>query len=170
MRTTIVALAENKLITTNRIVSLLRGRGVGVVALTFARTQIPEIASVTITVEGDRVSPQRVSVLLAKLKDVWQVRLVDTACTRAHEIVIVETAQVDDVLATARRIGGCFASVFSPLGAAPLVVLVADAPDIDTLIAALQSVNVGGLARVGPIVMPPRTGFDRRAPVRSSTA
>lgn len=86
---TIVADAQDSMLTLNRVVSLLRGRCFAVVSFTAARSHRPGIARLTIVVDGARTRPARVAACLAKLADVWNVNQLEPADSLVREMALV---------------------------------------------------------------------------------
>lgn len=106
---TIVADAQDSVLTLNRVVSLLRGRCFAVVSVTAAKSHRPGVARVTIVVDAARTRPARVAACLAKLADVWNVSQLDPAHSLVREMALVRVlcpAGVQHTLSAATSRGG----------------------------------------------------------------
>jgi len=73
MEHTLVALVENKPGVLNRVASLFRRRSFNIESLTVGHTEKPGISRMTIVVDSDQASSERVSAYLYKLVNVIQV-------------------------------------------------------------------------------------------------
>lgn len=109
MYATIVADAQDSVLTLNRVASLLRGRCFAVVSLTAAKSHRPGLARLTIVVDAARTRPARVAACLAKLADVCNVRQLDPAHAIVREMALVRVlcpAGVQHTLSDATSRGG----------------------------------------------------------------
>ena len=80
---TLLADADDSLITLNRVISLLRSRRFAIVSVAAAQTHSPGVVRLTIVIEAERTRSDRVAACLAKLADVWNVTELDPAQTEA---------------------------------------------------------------------------------------
>lgn len=86
---TLVANAEDSLITINRVISLLRARRFSIVSVGAAQTRSLGVAHLTIVIDGERTPSGRVIASLAKLADVWNVVELDPAETLCRELALM---------------------------------------------------------------------------------
>ena len=73
MHHTLVALVEDKPGVLNRVASLFRRRAFNIESLTVGRTDVPGISRMTVVIDSDQVSAERVTAYLYKLVNVLQV-------------------------------------------------------------------------------------------------
>ena len=73
MHHTLVALVEDKPGVLNRVASLFRRRAFNIESLTVGRTSEPGVSRMTIVIDSDQVSADRVAAYLYKLVNVLQV-------------------------------------------------------------------------------------------------
>jgi len=89
-RVTLVADAEDTLITINRVISLLRAKRFAVVSVSTARILAQGRVRLTIVVDAEATSPAWVVACLAKLEDVWNVAVFDHANGLCRELALVK--------------------------------------------------------------------------------
>ena len=89
-RVTLVADAEDTLITINRVISLLRARRFAIVSVATARIREHGKVRLTIVVDAETTRPDRVVACLAKLEDVWNVAVFDPANGLCRELALVK--------------------------------------------------------------------------------
>jgi acetolactate synthase-1/3 small subunit len=145
---TLVADADDTLITINRVISLLRARRFAIVSVAAARTHTPGVARLTIVIDAGRTPSGRVTASLAKLADVWNVAELDPAETLCRELALVRVAAVSGALAlppavasrddvrVVHRDDRCF-----------ILEIVAEPEDVDGVIQALEPSQVVELVR-----------------------
>ena len=73
MHHTLVALVEDKPGVLNRVASLFRRRAFNIESLTVGRTDVPGISRMTVVIDSDQVSAERVMAYLYKLVNVLEV-------------------------------------------------------------------------------------------------
>jgi len=96
MQHTIVALVENKPGVLNRIASLFRRRGFNIDSLTVGRTEQPEISRMTIVVDTDETSAERLISYLYKLVNVIQVYNLSKVPTVNRDLAMVKVNANDE--------------------------------------------------------------------------
>lgn len=149
---TIVADAQDSLMTMNRIVSLLRSRCFEVLSITVARSETPGVARLTIVIDSERTRPERVVAYLAKLNDVWSVtELENNVATRELALVRIvcpagSEPRLDGVLSDAFLIERDERSAVLAIVAEPLT--------IDQVLAGMGA-PVSGFVRSGALSLPP---------------
>ena len=92
MHHTLVALVEDKPGVLNRVASLFRRRAFNIESLTVGRTSEPGASRMTIVVDSDQTSAERVTAYLYKLVNVLQVEDLGTAPAIARDLALVKVA------------------------------------------------------------------------------
>jgi len=92
MEHTLVALVENKPGVLNRVASLFRRRSFNIESLTVGHTEKPGISRMTIVIDSDQVSSERVSSYLYKLVNVLQVSDLTTIPSVSRDLGMVKVA------------------------------------------------------------------------------
>ncbi len=96
MQHTIVALVENKPGVLNRVASLFRRRGFNIDSLTVGRTEQPEISRMTIVVDTDETSAERLISYLYKLVNVIQVHDLSKVPTVNRDLAMIKINANDE--------------------------------------------------------------------------
>ncbi len=154
MRHTLIILVENKPGVLNRVASLFRRRAFNIESLTVGHTETEGISRMTIVVDGDQVSVQRLTAYLYKLVNVIQVddltgksmvsrdlamiKVKTTSANRAEIIQIVEVfrARVVDVTANSLT-----------------VEVTGDEEKVDGLVEMLRPLGIIEMVRTGAVAM-----------------
>jgi acetolactate synthase I/III small subunit len=87
---TIVALVEDKPGVLNRVASLFRRRAFNIESLTVGHTESPGISRMTIVVNSDEVSIERLTALLYKLVNVIQVSDLSAIPTVSRDLALIK--------------------------------------------------------------------------------
>jgi acetolactate synthase-1/3 small subunit len=87
---TIVTLVEDKPGVLNRVASLFRRRAFNIDSLTVGRTETPGISRMTIVVDSDEVSIERLTAYLYKLVNVIQVFDLTDAPSVSRDLVLIK--------------------------------------------------------------------------------
>jgi acetolactate synthase-1/3 small subunit len=87
---TIVALVENKPGVLNRVASLFRRRAFNIESLTVGHTETPDISRMTIVVDSDEVSIERLTAYLYKLVNVIQVFDLSTVPSVSRDLAMIK--------------------------------------------------------------------------------
>ena len=105
MHHTLVALVEDKPGVLNRVASLFRRRVFNIESLTVGRTAEPGISRMTIVIDSDQASAERVTAYLYKLVNVLQVEDLGSVPAVARDLALVKVAVAghDRAAAAARR-------------------------------------------------------------------
>ncbi len=90
MRHTIVVLVEDKPGVLNRVASLFRRRAYNIESLTVGHTEAPEVSRMTITVDGDETSMERLTAYLYKLVNVLQVVDLSTMPCVSRDLAMIK--------------------------------------------------------------------------------
>ena len=151
---TLVADAEDSLIAINRVISLLRAKHFAVVSVATARTRAHGTVRLTIVVDAERTTPDRVVACLGKLEDVWNVAVFDSANGLCRELALVRMAvpagEPDLPPAVAARND---VRVIHRDGKIVVLEVVAAPQDMDDVIQALDQSAVIDLVRAHPLAM-----------------
>ena len=92
MHHTLVALVEDKPGVLNRVASLFRRRAFNIESLTVGRTDVPGISRMTVVIDSDEVSADRVTAYLYKLVNVLQVEDLRDVPAVARDLALVKVA------------------------------------------------------------------------------
>jgi len=92
MHHTLVALVEDKPGVLNRVASLFRRRAFNIESLTVGRTDVPGVSRMTVVVDSDEVSVDRVTAYLYKLVNVLQVEDLRDVPAVARDLALVKVA------------------------------------------------------------------------------
>ena len=92
MHHTLVALVEDKPGVLNRVASLFRRRAFNIESLTVGRTDVPGISRMTVVIDSDEVSADRVTAYLYKLVNVLQVEDLRDIPAVARDLALVKVA------------------------------------------------------------------------------
>lgn len=92
MQHTLIALVEDKPGVLNRVASLFRRRNFNIKSLTVGHTDRPGISRMTIVMDSDNVSAERVTAYLYKLVNVIQVEDVTKRPTVNRDLAMIKTS------------------------------------------------------------------------------
>src|SRR5678815_444030 len=92
MHHTLVALVEDKPGVLNRVASLFRRRAFNIESLTVGRTDVAGISRMTVVIDSDQVSVDRVAAYLHKLVNVLQVEDLRDVPAVARDLALVKVA------------------------------------------------------------------------------
>ena len=90
MRHTIIVLVEDKPGVLNRVASLFRRRAFNIESLTVGHTETDGVSRMTITVDGDEVSMERLTAYLYKLVNVIQVVDLSTIPSVSRDLAMIK--------------------------------------------------------------------------------
>src|SRR5919108_3352404 len=95
MHHTLVALVEDKPGVLNRVASLFRRRAFNIESLTVGRTAEAGVSRMTIVIDSDQTSAERVTAYLYKLVNVLYVEDLGGVPSVARDLALVKVAGVD---------------------------------------------------------------------------
>lgn len=145
---TLVADADDTLITINRVISLLRVRRFAVVSVATARTRTSGVARLTIVIDAARTPSGRVIASLAKLADVRNVVELDPVEGLCRELALVRVAAVSGrPVLPAEVAARDDVRVLDRDARSIILEIVAKPEDVDGIIQALEPSQVTDLVR-----------------------
>ncbi len=154
MRHTLIAIVENKPGVLNRIASLFRRRNFNIDALNVGKTDNPMISRMTITVDSDNVSADRVESNLYKLVNVVDVQDISAETGVLRELALIKvTAAVDkrqEIISLANVFGAKIADVAEDT---MIVQATASTEKVDSIVEALRPYGLLELVRTGNVAM-----------------
>jgi acetolactate synthase-1/3 small subunit len=92
MQHTLIALVEDKPGVLNRVASLFRRRAFNIESLTVGHTDVPGVSRMTIVMDSDNVSAERVTAYLYKLVNVIQIEDVTSRPTVNRDLAMIKVA------------------------------------------------------------------------------
>ena len=152
---TIVADVEDKLITLNRVVSLLRSRRFSTVSVGTAKTQTPGVVSLTVVVDAEQTPPRRVVACLSKLVDVWNVTERSPDASLSRELALVKVAVPPGAAGLPPDLAQDPIRVLHRDDRAMVLEVVAEPSEVDRILRSLEleSFEIVELARAGQLTM-----------------
>ena len=153
---TIVADVEDKLITLNRVVSLLRARQFSTVSIGTAKTERPGVVRLTVVVDSEHTPPSRVVACLSKLEDVWNVNERSLNAALCRELALVKVAVKPGAAALPPDLAqhGSIRVVHRDDHVMVLEV-VAEPEEVDRILRALESFGILELVRASHLTIEP---------------
>lgn len=152
---TIVADAEDKLITLNRVVSLLRARQFSTVSVGTAQTQTPGVVRLTIVLDSEHTQPSRVVACLSKLVDVWNVAERSLNKSLCRELAFVKVAVPPGVAGLPPDLAQDEIHVLHRDSQSMVLEVVAEPKEVDRVLRAMESFEIIELARASQLTMEP---------------
>lgn len=152
---TIVADAEDKLITLNRVVSLLRARQFSTVSLGAAQTQTPGVVRLTIVIDSERTRPSRVVACLSKLVDVWNVAERSPDALLCRELALVKVTVAPGGAGLPPELSRGDIRLLHRDDRAMVLEVVAEPKEVDRILRSLESLGIVELVRASRLTMEP---------------
>jgi len=144
MQHTLVVLVEDKPGVLNRVASLFRRRVFNIESLSVGRTAEPGISRMTIVIDSDQASAERVTAYLYKLVNVLQVEDLGTVPAVARDLALVKVAVAGhDRAAVLRVIDETRAHIVDT----------GEPPHVDSVIARLEPLGIIEMVRSGQVAM-----------------
>jgi acetolactate synthase-1/3 small subunit len=152
---TIVADVDDKLITLNRVVSLLRSRRFSTVSVGTAKTQTPGVVRLTVVVDSKQTPPRRVVACLSKLVDVWNVTERSPDASLSRELALVKVAVPPGVAGLPPDLAQDAIRVLHRDDRAMVLEVVAEPTEVDRILRSLElkSFEIVELARASQLTM-----------------
>jgi len=154
MQHTLVILVEDKPGTLNRVASLFRRRGFNIESLTVGHTDMPGISRMTIVMEGDQSSAERVVAYLYKLVNIIQVEdLTDRQLVRRDLAMIKVHASAENRTEVMQMVDVFRARIVDVTSSSLIVEITGDEAKIDSFIEMMRPLGIIEMARTGAVAM-----------------
>ena len=151
---TLVALVEDKPGVLNRIASLFRRRAFNIESLTVGRTEEPGVSRMTIVVDSDQTSAERVMAYLDRLVNVLRVEDLSHASAVARDLALVKvSAAADDRSSLLRIVDETRAHIVDSSDRTMTVEITGEPPHVDAVIERLMPIGVIEMVRTGRVAM-----------------
>lgn len=154
MHHTLVALVEDKPGVLNRVASLFRRRAFNIESLTVGRTSEAGISRMTVVIDSDQVSADRVTAYLYKLVNVLQVEDLGTTPSIARDLALVKVAVAGhDRGALLRVVDETRAHIVDTGEQTMTLEITGEPPHVDAVIARLEPLGIIEMVRTGQVSM-----------------
>jgi acetolactate synthase I/III small subunit len=151
---TIVALVDDKPGVLNRVVSLFRRRAFNIDSLTVGRTENPGVSRMTIVVDSDEVSIERLAAYLYKLVNVIQVEDLTPLPTVSRDLAMIKVnATLENRTHIMQMIEVFRARVVDVTNASIIVEITGDEEKIEGFIDVLRPWGIIEMVRTGVVAM-----------------
>lgn len=154
MRHTLIATVENKPGVLNRVASLFRRRNFNIEALNVGRTENPDISRMTITVDSDMVTADRVEANLYKLVNVMDVQDISAETGVLRELALIKVTTPIDKRQEIISLATVFGAKIADVGPDTMIVqATASTEKVDSIVEALRPYGLLELVRTGNVAM-----------------
>ena len=154
MHHTLVALVEDKPGVLNRVASLFRRRAFNIESLTVGRTSEPGVSRMTIVIDSDQASAERVTAYLYKLVNVLQVEDLGATPAVARDLALVKVAVSNgDRAALLRVVDETRAHIVDSGERTMTVEITGEPPHVDAVVARLEALGIVEMVRTGQVAM-----------------
>jgi acetolactate synthase-1/3 small subunit len=154
MNHTLVALVEDKPGVLNRVASLFRRRGFNIESLSVGRTAEPGVSRMTIVIDSDQTSADRVTAYLYKLVNVILVDDLGAEPAIARDLALVKLAVSNgDRQALLRIVDETRAHIVDTSERTMTVEITGEPPHVDAVIGRLQPLGIVEMVRSGQVAM-----------------
>jgi acetolactate synthase-1/3 small subunit len=154
MNHTLVALVEDKPGVLNRVASLFRRRGFNIESLSVGRTAEPGVSRMTIVIDSDQTSADRVTAYLYKLVNVIQVDDLGAEPAIARDLALVKLAVSNgDRQALLRIVDETRAHIVDTSERTMTVEITGEPPHVDSVIGRLEPLGIVEMVRSGQVAM-----------------
>jgi acetolactate synthase-1/3 small subunit len=150
---TLVALVEDKPGVLNRVASLFRRRAFNIESLTVGRTEEPGVSRMTIVVDSDQTSAERVMAYLDRLINVLHVEDLDGVPAIARDLALVKVAAAGDRAPLLRIVDETRAHIVDSGEQTMTVEITGEPPHVDAVIHRLTSIGIVEMVRTGRVAM-----------------
>jgi acetolactate synthase-1/3 small subunit len=152
MHHTLVALVEDKPGVLNRVASLFRRRAFNIESLTVGRTAEPGISRMTLVVDSDQTSMDRVTAYLYKLVNVLQVEDLGAVPAVARDLALVKVAVAGHDRAHLLRVVDETRAHIVDSGEQTMTLEVTGEPQaVDAVLARLEPLGIIEMVRTGQV-------------------
>ena len=154
MHHTLVVLVEDKPGVLNRVASLFRRRAFNIESLAVGRTSEAGISRMTVVIDSDQVSADRVTAYLYKLVNVLQVEDLGTTPSVARDLALVKVAVAGhDRGALLRVVDETRAHIVDTGEQTMTLEITGEPPHVDAVIARLEPLGIIEMVRTGQVSM-----------------
>ena len=154
MHHTLVALVQDKPGVLNRVASLFRRRAFNIESLTVGRTAEPGVSRMTVVIDSDQVSAERVTAYLYKLVDVLQVEDLGAEPPIARDLALVKVAVSNgERQALLRVVDETRAHIVDTGDRTITVEITGEPPHVDAVIQRLTPLGIVEMVRTGQVAM-----------------
>jgi acetolactate synthase I/III small subunit len=151
---TLVILVEDKPGVLNRVASLFRRRNFNIESLTVGHTNNPGVSRITLVVEGDQVSIERLTFYLYKLVNVLQVEDLTDKSMISRDLAMIKVKTNAEKRTEIIQIVEIFRARVVDVAANALIIEVTgDENKIDGLVEVLRPIGIIEMVRTGMIAM-----------------
>ena len=154
MHHTLVVLVEDKPGVLNRVASLFRRRAFNIESLAVGRTDVPGISRMTIVVDSDQVSADRVSAYLYKLVDVLEVEDLRDVPSVARDLALIKVGVAGHLRGELLKIVDETRAHIVDSGEQTMTLeITGEPPHVDTVISRLEPLGIVEMVRTGRVAM-----------------
>ena len=154
MHHTLVALVEDKPGVLNRVANLFRRRAFNIESLTVGRTSEEGISRMTIVVDSDQASAERVTAYLYKLVNVLQVEDMRDVPRVARDLALVKVSVAGhDRAALLQVVDETRAHIVDTGEQTMTLEITGEPPHLDAVIARLEPLGIVEMVRTGRVAM-----------------
>jgi len=154
MQHTLVVLVEDKPGVLNRVASLFRRRVFNIESLSVGHTAEPGISRMTIVIDSDQASAERVTAYLYKLVNVLQVEDLGTVPAVTRDLALVKVAVAGhDRAALLRVVDETRAHIVDTGEQTMTLEITGEPPHVDSVIARLEPLGIIEMVRSGQVAM-----------------
>jgi len=154
MHHTLVALVEDKPGVLNRVASLFRRRAFNIESLAVGRTSEPGISRMTIVIDSDQASAQRVTAYLYKLVNVIHIEDLGGVPAISRELVLAKVRATPETRAAITGLADEAGAKIADVGDETVTVEVAGEPDhVAAVLDRLEPFGIVGVSRTGQVAM-----------------
>jgi acetolactate synthase-1/3 small subunit len=154
MQHKLVVLVEDKPGVLNRVASLFRRRAFNIESLTVGHTETEGVSRMTIVVDGDQASVERLTSYLYKLVNVIQVDDLTAKPTVSRDLALIKVTANSQSRSQIIQMVDVFRARVVDMTAASLVVEVTgDEQKVDGLVEVLRPLGIIELVRTGAVAM-----------------
>ena len=154
MHHTLVALVEDKPGVLNRVASLFRRRNFNIESLTVGRTAQPGVSRMTVVLDSDQTSAERVAAHLYKLVNVLQVEDLGGVAAVARDLALVKVTVAGLGRAELLKIVDETRAHVVDSGEQTMTLeITGELPHVDAVIARLNAFGIIEMVRTGQVAM-----------------
>jgi acetolactate synthase-1/3 small subunit len=154
MNHTIAVLVEDKPGVLNRVSSLFRRRAFNINSLTVGHTEIPGVSRMTIVVDGDSISIERLTAYLYRLVNVIQVFDLSTIPTVTRDLAMIKVNATAETRTHIMQVVDVFrARIVDVTNSSLTIEITGDEEKIEGFIDVLRPWGIIEMARTGVVAM-----------------